>query len=466
MWKPWMIGVLILCQVCLPGMVGAEEEETIQLHELSVSPMSEARPALKYRLQMRASELKNANAALLYHSAVEQCPEDGEDKIFDQISGWCDLPTDQLPSDEVMKILNRFTPCFRTLELAAQRCRCEWDMPLEEGFAMLMPSLGTYRNITRALSLKLRLEIKAGDMDQALSTLRTGLAMARGLGEGPTLIQDLVGMSITAMMLKSAEELMASPDSPNLYWALTELPTPFIDLRQSMSYEYDMLYWEVPELGDLDKKILSETQASALVNKVFGKFEAADLLDVDFNIVPLAWVMMHYVDGKAFLMERGMEASRIDGMPAAQVVMLYQFREFEEVKDNMFKWLTLPYVQYRDYSDQYDKAENGVVNRGFKANLFTMYLPALARCRFLEARLCRDIDMLRVIEALRLHAADNQGKFPKSLDDVTIVPVPKDPVTGEAFLYEYTNSRHVRLEAPKAKEQLKKRPVYELTLRP
>jgi hypothetical protein len=65
-----------------------------------------------------------------------------------------------------------------------------------------------------------------------------------------------------------------------------------------------------------------------------------------------------------------------------------------------------------------------------------------------------------------MHAAANNGTFPKALDDVTVVPVPLDPVTGDAFVYVYTDSRHVRVEAPEVKEQPKKRLVYELTLRP
>ncbi len=63
-----------------------------------------------------------------------------------------------------------------------------------------------------------------------------------------------------------------------------------------------------------------------------------------------------------------------------------------------------------------------------------------------------------------MHAAANQGSFPKALDDVTIVPVPKDPVTGQAFVYTYKDNRHVRLEAPEVPEQKNKRPVFELTL--
>lgn len=465
MWKPWIICMLVICQGFGPCVAVAQEESTDQVRSLTLSPMPEAREALKYRLETPASKLKNANAALLYHSAAAQCPEDGQDKLYDKIDQWRDMPVDQWPRDEVSEALGRFSASFRLIELAAARSRCEWDMPIEEGFAMLMPALSTYRQLAFALSLRLRLEIADGEVDQALDTFRQGLAMARGIGEGPTIIQDLVAIAIGAMMFREMHEFIAMPEAPNLYWALSDLPMPFISLRQSMSYEYDLMYWELPELRDLDQKILSESSALALVNKTFRKFGESGMGDdVAFKLLPMAWVLTHYADAKAFLLERGRDASYLETVPAAQAVMLYQFQEFKEVRDTAFKWFSLPYAEYRMRAHEYDKAVSAVRQRGLKSNLFTMFLPALSRIRFLEARVSRDIELIRVLEALRMHAAD-QGAFPKTLADVTVVPVPKDPVTGEPFLYEYEDARHVRVEAPPVEEQNRKRPVFELTLR-
>ena len=465
--KTWIGVILMLCHLWIPCTLGAEDDESITLRKLTLSPMPEAREALKYRLLIPVSQLKNANAALLYQNAVAHCPQDGDNKLFDKIDQWREMPIDQLPQDEVDKALEAFRASFRCVGLAAFRSRCEWDMPMEEGFAMLIPSLSTYRKIAKALAVKVRLDMAKGRIDEVLNTLTAGLAMGRGVADGPTLIQDLVGISISATMFKQIGEFVAMPGAPNLYWALTELPVPWIDLRQSMSHEFDLMYWEIPELRDLDKEILSEAQATALVSTTFKKFTEAGLWDhTEFSVLPLAWVMMHYVDAKTFLAEWGMDASRIEAMPAAQAVMLYQFLEFKDVRDDMFKWLTLPYAQYRERSKEYDKALDRVMNRGFKSNLFAMYLPALSRVRFLGVRLCRDIDLLRTIEALRLHAAANQGRFPNTLNDVTVVPIPNDPVTGDPFVYDSTDARHVRLEAPEAEEQTHKRPVFELALRP
>ena len=45
------------------------------------------------------------------------------------------------------------------------------------------------------------------------------------------------------------------------------------------------------------------------------------------------------------------------------------------------------------------------------------------------------IALLRHVEALRLHAAEHDGKLPVSLSEVA-VPLPDDPVIGKPFRYE------------------------------
>ena len=51
------------------------------------------------------------------------------------------------------------------------------------------------------------------------------------------------------------------------------------------------------------------------------------------------------------------------------------------------------------------------------------------------ARIEREIAVLRVLEALRIFGARHEGKLPEQLSDITEVPVPNDPVTGEPFVY-------------------------------
>ena len=77
-----------------------------------------------------------------------------------------------------------------------------------------------------------------------------------------------------------------------------------------------------------------------------------------------------------------------------------------------------------------------------------MILPAVQQVTNAQVRTQRDIDVLRVIEALRMHAAD-AGAFPKSLDEITAVLVPKNPATGKPFEYRLDGETAI-LELPRS----------------
>ena len=59
-----------------------------------------------------------------------------------------------------------------------------------------------------------------------------------------------------------------------------------------------------------------------------------------------------------------------------------------------------------------------------------------------------------VVEALRMHAAQT-GKLAQSLEEIKVVPVPLNPVTGKAFSYK-VEGNHALLESE---------PIYESDLK-
>jgi hypothetical protein len=76
------------------------------------------------------------------------------------------------------------------------------------------------------------------------------------------------------------------------------------------------------------------------------------------------------------------------------------------------------------------------------------------------------IALLRHVEALRLYAAEHDGKLPDKLSDID-VPLPDDPVTGKPFAYKVEEgTAHLRGSPPRGEE---KNPAYnvhyEITLR-
>ena len=80
-------------------------------------------------------------------------------------------------------------------------------------------------------------------------------------------------------------------------------------------------------------------------------------------------------------------------------------------------------------------------------------------------RLDRHVAALQCVEALRLHAAAHEGKFPKELSKITEVLVPSDPVMQKPFVYRCTGSGAV-LEAPAPKGATERDAIrYELSLK-
>jgi hypothetical protein len=470
--------LILLCVIgglwCAPlcgSALGADKEadKSIEVKRLSLSPSAEPVPAMAYRLLPRQLDKKTGNAALLYYAAAALCPDGGEESVAEKIGEWRDLPVEELPRKEVEEALASFSSCFHQIELATHRADCDWETPVEEGFSLQMAPLADFRRMIFALQLQIRLKVADGQTDEAFEMLQQGIQMGRDIAEGPTLIQDLVGIAITAVMLRDVEDMMQKPDSPNLYWALAALPEPMIDMYSSLEYEREVLFIEFPRLRDLESEVLTPAQASKIASDFIKKLSSMDGSGDDMpfqGVLPLGWVMMHYSDAKQFLAGKGFSQQRIEAMPAAQAVLIYQKQEYLEMLDNLFKWFAFPYYQSRPYLEQgEDIIGKHHRDKGLKVNLFTVMFPALYRIAFLQARLDRDIAMLQTIEAIRLFAAENSGQLPGSLADITFVPIPTDPVTGEGFLYRRINARNARFEAPVSPAESRKRPVYELTVR-
>ena len=467
------LGTLPLCGHVLGALViGTDqtEDKSIEVRKLSLAPAAEPVPAMAYRLLPRLLNQKTGNAALLYYSAAALCPDKEPEDLYEKIGEWRDLPVDQLPRKEVEQALSSFSNSFHYIALAAQRADCQWEMPLEDGYSLQLPHLSTFRRMIFAMQLRIRLKIADGQTDQALEMLQQGLYMGRSIARGRTVIQDLVGTAIAALMFREVEGLIQMPDSPNLYWALTALPNPMIDMYSSLEYEREVLFIEFPVLRNLENEVLTPEQASTVVSDFMKKMQTLGGGDDDVpfeGLLPIGWVMLHYSDAKQFLARKGFSQQRIEEMPAAQAVLIYQKQEYLEMLDNMYKWFVIPYDQAQPHLDKSERLFDGHNRaRGIKANLFCTLLPALSRIAFLQARLDRHIALLRTIEAIRMFAADHSGRLPGSLAEITSVPIPSDPVTGKDFLYDRIDARNARLEAPVSPAESRKRPVYELAIKP
>jgi hypothetical protein len=110
------------------------------------------------------------------------------------------------------------------------------------------------------------------------------------------------------------------------------------------------------------------------------------------------------------------------------VVLLNEKRDYEELRDEGLKWMSLPYWQ----------AEAGILvelTPGRREDcLFGKLLLPHIKVKNAQARFEQRIGLLRHVEAIRLYAADHDGKVPAQLSDIQL-PLPVDPFTGKPFIY-------------------------------
>ena len=102
-------------------------------------------------------------------------------------------------------------------------------------------------------------------------------------------------------------------------------------------------------------------------------------------------------------------------------------RDYEVQRDERMKLLALPLWQI-------DALNGGKSEESDGDGLFADLLPHIIKLRRTQGRLERQIALLRHVEALRMYAAEHDGKLPAKLSDIS-VPLPIDPFTGKPFVY-------------------------------
>ena len=409
---------------------GSSDKKSDKFSEISISAAHEPVPALHYRLMPPITALKTGNAALDWSKLTSVMPADLDEyhNIKEGALNYRDLL--KLPFNEFknehLEYADKFLKVsgYSFLKYAALKKQCDWQDPTQDGINMLLPSLNSLRKIAYLVALEARVKVAKGDYESALELLSYNFSLAQDLSEGITLIQNLVGIGVAAMNYKVIDDIVAQPDSPNLYWALTMMPTPLIDMRNAYESEMDVWIWST--LEDMDTKILSVEQANAKINEL--------LQCVDDNVPLAAYVAAGYVPGKKYLIENGYDPRRVELMPASQVVLLSQWMQYLPVRDNMFKFLFVTYYQGKDYIKKANKEFVNVRASASDLNIFYEFLPAISRCKFLVTEMHARSCALQCVEAIRMYVA-KYNKLPESLSDIKVVPVPENPFTGKEFRY-------------------------------
>ncbi len=400
-------------------------------HELTISPRVIERPLTKYRLMPAEYELREGNAApILLRLPWEQVPYFS--KEVPNLAHYSEISL----NDPVFKG-NEIFPFFNRIKRAAYRKTADWQYPIgEEPFGdILLPDVQGARDVVgHGLSAWIRQRLAQGQLDQAREGIRVGLAVARHYGRTPFAITQLVCSAVDSIFVARIAELISQPDSPNLYWALTQLPRPLVDVRASVEMEERFLQMTVPGLDDL-KQIRTKEEWTARALAVIQFFRESDQ-----NGRPEP-------GGNGAAFERVVKAARAD-LPAWTEGGT---RRVEEMSDGeaALRWLLDVYNDLMGERAVVESMDPPVAfprlaalyarNQDFQAALGvkrSYMMTALVNTYISPHKLEREIDALRIVEAVRHFAAGHAGHLPESLDKIADLTIPNDPFTGKSFHYE------------------------------
>jgi hypothetical protein len=456
-WFLFVPSVLLFAGVSAPGQPIPQPKDGKLVVPIRVSPEALPIPAMKYTLLPDLRDCQPGNQIpAFYKCFMERHAFYREKAMVDQREKWSTAPLADLANEK--ELVGYGGSGLRQADYAARLDQVDWGITHQlktEGIALLLPDVQQLRELAGALKVRMRGEVARKDYDAAIRTAQTMLALGRAFNEHPTLIGHLVGIAITTITLNVVEELVQQPGAPNLFWALGQLPTPFIDLMKGMQGERAWLPGDFDGLRKADP--IPEPELKRLVKILDGYMQLGETRRQSAS----AWYVKQAGNApaaaaaKGRLAKAGHKADALDRLSSLQIVMMDDLLSYERLRDDFAKWLNVPYPLLPSELATV-KAPEGV---------FTELAPSGLKVIHARGRLQAQIAMLQAVEAVRAYAAENGGKLPPSLE-ATKLPVPPDPFSGKPFVYEVSgDAAYIRATPPPdRKGEPAFNRVYEVTI--
>jgi hypothetical protein len=415
---------------------------------LTVSPAAPPRPVSKYYLAPEYRDLQpGEKVGGFLRSFMEQTVFYNKENT-EKRQKWLEMPLAELPADvreqAGIKSGIAYDPPYATMmvfvDQAARYTRTEWNEWFNlrhDGAYAILPELQKLRELANVLRLRMRGEVKNGEFHRAAETVKSLVGLARACEQHPTLIANLVGMAILTQALNGLEEMVQQPGCPNLFWSLTDLPSPVLDLHYGLGGERLFVTAQFGPLLRADRP-LSERELASYLRQLD---EITAMAGDGARKRPSGTFRTRADDKdrveaarKRLAGSGRFPADAVKGFPPLQVLLTDDLVQFETYRDEMMKWLNLPYPQA---AAGVAREEERFRAAGSDLVFGPLLMPAVLKVKQAQARTDQRFAFLRVIEAIRLYAHENGGRLPPSLDAIKL-PLPVDPVTGKPFTYQVT----------------------------
>lgn len=449
--------------------------------ELTIYP--EAKPAMldPVRLLPKDAEMRDANAAIWYLKAMGFFEQTAARQAIERFQleqlqhmpinanfqaapwSWLAAPPSELPIEEVEKYL-AYTNFQREFLHRAARCR-NFDLDrsiheIKDVIGFLLPEIQALRQLGRNQSLRCRFAIAKSDFATARAIIGENFQLARQLSAEPFLVSTLIGSTIARSSFQDAVYLVGEPNSPNLYWAIADLPNPLVDPTRAIALETDVLFRQVPPLRKIGIVPLADIDWSEFLNEVVPmmgeecdlvkRFDSTGMLGAALFIASAGEEVDSYL-----LNECGVTVEQLDALPTTQAFFLAVRRMYESASQEAAQLFYAPesakLSMIRTARERGSKIaeQYPVISDTIEWVFPRVARPAVEERWMLQQRLA----LLQTVEALRDHLAAHDSQWPQNLSDLAL-PAPHDPVTGEPFAWSVENEKATLAAASNGVERL------------
>ncbi len=193
-------------------------------------PAAEPIPAFKYRFQSKPSQMRAEKGSVHLGRAMLMREQISESVLRKWEGNYAALDGGAAVTQDLAEQIKPFRSVLDELHALAECDDLQWRLPLNDlkgikRFQYLLPEVQVSRDLGRMLRTAAISHASQGEFDEAVRSLRSGFRLAEMVGNGETLLHQLVGIAIHQLMLEAVLDVIVAPNSPNLYWAIAELPT-------------------------------------------------------------------------------------------------------------------------------------------------------------------------------------------------------------------------------------------------
>lgn len=339
-------------------------------------------------------------------------------------------------------------------EQAARAGRCDWtrftNHLRQHGLHVGFGPVPDFLLGAQLCAVQARWHLKQDRPAEAVRRLALALSLVRHAATCPRANEATTAAAFVDPVLDVLTEVQSHPRCPSLYNALAALPRPFLSPRPVVAGLRLALHGVLPAA----ERLRADPVGAALTDEDKARLERTFRLFTTYagqRVEPLtARVQMGLAiqrsdaAARAALREAGYTAEVVAATPSLNAAILHALLVGEETLARQGEALALP---IEAASARIEARPRGPVEAGQLALPAARYVLALTEglvAPFAPAQ--RRLDLLRAVEALRLHAHAT-GKLPAKLDEVTVVAVPVDPLLGEPLLYQREGAG-ILLETP------------------